>query len=805
MAAKLKSGSHLEIAHVLFIDVVGYSKLLVNEQREVVEQLNRTVRKTPQFRKSEGAGKLIRIPVGDGMALVFFQTPEEPVQCAMEIARALKNHPSIRLRMGVHSGPVDQVKDVNDRLNVAGAGINIAQRVMDCGDAGHILVSKRVADDLAQDRLWQPHLHELGEVELKHGQKVGIVNLYTEELGNARPPEKFEPLKQKQDASITGRDTSSILRDKRALAVAAILLLAALAIGFWKFHHSAAPKLTSTSATMSEKSIAVLPFENLSEEKANAFFADGVQDEILTNLARIADLKVISRTSVMQYKNRVARNLHEIGQQLGVAHLVEGSVQRVANRVRVNAQLIDARTDAHLWAQTYDRDLADVFAIQSEIAKAIADQLQAELSPSEKTAIERPPTTDIAAFDLYTLAKNAFLTIPFRANRKGDYLQAIDRLNQAAVRDPSFFEAYCLLAHLHDDLYFFGIDHTPERLAQAAAAVEAAFRLRPDAGEAHLARAEHLYHGYRDYHGAVAELEIAHRVLPNNPYLFVLTGSIARRQGKFKEALPSYQRALELDPRNVAILQLIGTNYQMLRRYAETAAMLDSALAIKPDDVETKVVRAQVDLDWKADTRPLHQTIDEIHQKEPAAIQKIANFMLLCALVERDVTAAEAALAALGDNPFGHDEMYFSPKFNEGIVARLAKDENKARAAFALAREQQEKVVQAQPNYGPPLCMLAVIDGALGRKEDALREGRRATELLPVSKDSINGEQLLEYYAVVAAWAGEKDLALEQLQKAIRLPGYGITTYGQLKLLPHWDPLRGDPRFEQIVASLAPK
>src|SRR5438128_10025504 len=316
MATKLKSDSHLEIAHVLFIDVVGYSKLLVNEQREVVEQLNRTVRKTPQFRKSEGAGKLIRIPVGDGMALVFFQTPEEPVQCAMEIARALKNHPRIRLRMGVHSGPVDQVKDVNDRLNVAGAGINIAQRVMDCGDAGHILVSKRVADDLAQDRLWQPHLHELGEVELKHGQKVGIVNLYTEELGNARPPEKFGPLKQKQDASITERDTSSILRDKRALAVAAILLLAALAIGFWKFHHSTAPKLTSTSATMSEKSIAVLPFENLSEEKANAFFADGVQDEILTNLARIADLKVISRTSVMQYKNRVARNLHEIGQQL---------------------------------------------------------------------------------------------------------------------------------------------------------------------------------------------------------------------------------------------------------------------------------------------------------------------------------------------------------------------------------------------------------------------------------------------------------------------------------------------------------
>src|SRR6266704_5952496 len=294
---------HLEIAHVLFMDVVGYSKLFVNEQREIMHQLNQIVRKTAQFQTSEANGKLISIPSGDGMALVFFQSLEEPVQCALEMSRLLKNNPRIRLRMGVHSGPVDQVKDVNDRLNVAGAGINIAQRVMDYGDAGHILVSKRVADDLAQDRLWQPHLHELGEVELKHGQKVGIVNLYTEQLGNARLPEKFEALKQKQDASITERDTSSILRDKRALAVAAILLLAALAIGFWKFHHSTAPKLTSTSATMSEKSIAVLPFENLSEEKANAFFADGMQDEILTDLSRIADLKVISRTSVMHYKS----------------------------------------------------------------------------------------------------------------------------------------------------------------------------------------------------------------------------------------------------------------------------------------------------------------------------------------------------------------------------------------------------------------------------------------------------------------------------------------------------------------------
>jgi TolB-like protein/class 3 adenylate cyclase len=310
MAATLKSDPHLEIAHVLFIDVVGYSKLLVNEQREVVQQLNEAVRAAPQFSKSSAAGKLIRIPTGDGMALVFFQSPEEPAQCAMEIARALKNDQQIRLRMGVHSGPVDQIKDVNDRSNVAGAGINIAQRVMDCGDAGHILLSKRVAEDLKQDRHWHPHLHELGEIELKHGERVGIVNLYTEELGNSHPPEK---LSRRVAAAKEPVAPFGVVRD------------------------------------VPEKSIAVLPFENLSADPENAFFVDGVHDEILTDLARIADLKVISRTSVMQYKTGIKRSVREIAGELGVAHIVEGSVQRAGNRVRLRAQLIDARTDVHLW------------------------------------------------------------------------------------------------------------------------------------------------------------------------------------------------------------------------------------------------------------------------------------------------------------------------------------------------------------------------------------------------------------------------------------------------------------------------
>lgn len=805
MPAKLKSDPHLEIAHVLFIDVVGYSKLLVNEQRELVQQLNQVVRKTPQFRKSEAAGKLIRIPVGDGMALVFFQTPEEPVQCALEIARALKNHPHIRLRMGVHSGPVDQIRDVNNQANVAGVGINIAQRVMALGDAGHILVTKRVADDLAQDSHWQPHLHELGEVELKHGERVAIVNLYTEEFGNPQVPEKFKGSKQKQGAPATARGFRTIFSRKRELvAAAAVLLMAALGIGFWKFYHSAAQKLTSTSAVL-EKSIAILPFENLSRDPDNAFFADGVQDEILTDLAKIADLQVISRTSVMQYKTGAARNLREIATQLGVTHIVEGSVQRARGKVRVNAQLIDARTDRHLWGQTYDRDLADVFAIQSEIAKAIADQLQARLSPDEKKAIERPPTGDITAFDLYTRAKNLLLRSASSGTGKADLLQAADLLNQAVAHDPSFLQAYCQLASAHDALYFYGLDHTPARLALAEAAVEAAFRLRPDAGETHLARAQNLYQGYLDYDGALAELEVAHQTLPNDSQVLALTGYIQRRQGRWEESTKNLERAIKLDPHNVQTLQQIAShNYDYFRRYAEEKSVWDRLLAIEPNDVDTKVARADVELDWKADTQPLHQMIDSIRATNPAAVPSIAGSWLICALAERDGAAAKNALIASGENPIflGTDNVPFNRPFIEGVIARMTKDDGKARSAFTAARMEQEKIIQAQPNYGPALCVLGLIDAGLGRREEALREGRRAVELLPVEKDAIHGIAMVKYLAMIAAWVGDKDLACEQLANVIRRPS--DLSYGQLKLLPFWDPIRDDPGFQKLLSEPEP-
>jgi serine/threonine-protein kinase len=545
-----------------------------------------------------------------------------------------------------------------------------------------------------------------------------------------------------------------------------------------------------------EKSIAVLPFSNLSKEQENAFFADGVQDEIVTDLAKVADLKVISRTSVMPYKSGMARNVRQIGQQLGVAHVVEGSVQRTDNRVRVNAQLVDARTDRHLWAQTYDRDLADVFAIQSEIAKTIADQLQAKLSPREENAIERHPTSDISAFDLYTRAKNILLMTAFVG--KAHLLEAVDLLNQAVARDPSFFDAYCQLAYVHDALYFFGDDHASARLALAEAALQAASRLRPDAGETHLARGQNLYWAYGDYDGALAEVEVARQTLPNDARTFGLIGLIQRRQGRWEESTRNLERAVELNPRDIETMVLgVASNYWICRRYAEAKPWFGRVLAFEPDNAFTKVRLAGVDFDWKADTRPLHQTIDSIRATNPAAIPSIAADWLICALAERDAAVAKDALIAFGEEPISFANVPFNRPFIEGVIARMTKDDEKARLAFTAARSKQEKIVQAQPNYGPALCVLGLIDAGLGRKEEALREGRRAVELLPVEKDSMNGANMVKYLAMIAAWVGDKDLACEQLASVIRRPS--TLSYGELKLLPFWDPLRGDPRFEKLV------
>jgi serine/threonine protein kinase/tetratricopeptide (TPR) repeat protein len=546
--------------------------------------------------------------------------------------------------------------------------------------------------------------------------------------------------------------------------------------------------------------IAVLPFENSSQTKESAFFADGIQDGILTKLGRVADLRVISPTSVMAYRGAV--NVRQIGRALNVSHVLKGSVRWEAGRIHLNTQLIDARTDNQVWAAEYDQDLANVFLTQSEIAQKVADQLEAKVSALEEVAIQEPPTSDLVAYDFYLRARDTLL-MPFSSRAKAELLQAADLLNQAIARDPSFFQAYCQLAYTHDQLYFLGFDHTPARLALAEAAIGAAFRLRPQSGEAHLARAENLYRGYLDYEGSLAELEVANQTLPNSPSVFALKGYIQRRQGHWEESTRNLEHAIDLDPRNFYTLQQIAISYGVLRRYAEEKSVLDRALSIVPDDVDTKVARAAVEFHSKGDTRPLHQTIESIRITDPAVLPNIANDWLSCALGERDIASAQDALRAFGETHLTDYAVHLNRPLMEGVIARMMNDGETARTAFAAARQEQEKEVQSQPDYAPALCVLGLIDAGLARKEEALREGRRAVELLPMEKDAINGPLMIEYLAMIAAWVGDKDLACEQLAIAVRPPS--TISYGQLKLLPFWDPLRKNPRFEKIVASLAPK
>jgi TolB-like protein/class 3 adenylate cyclase/Tfp pilus assembly protein PilF len=793
MPAEVKREIQLEIAHVLFTDIVGYSKLPINEQRALVERLNEVVRGTDEFQAAEGAGRLIKIPTGDGITLVFYHSPEAPVECALEISRALKKHPELQLRMGIHSGPVSGVIDVTGKANVAGAGINMAQRVMDCGDAGHILLSKHVAEDLEQYPHWQPYVHELGECEVKHGVRVSLTNLYTEELGNPALPEKLKAARAAESAAAAHRKRAVL---RWSLLGIAALLIAIAAMVFLSFRYGS--RFALTPLVVPEKSIAVLPFENLSEEKQNAFFADGVQDEILTNLAKIADLKVISRASVMQYKSGITRNIRKIAQELGVANVLEGSVQRAGNRVRVSAQLVDARNDIHLWAEHYDRPLDDVFAIQSEIARAIADQLRAKLSPSEKAAIKRSPTADLAAFDLYIRAKTLLLRSLYSgAQSKNNLLQAVELLDQAVARDPNFLLAYCRLGFAHDVLYLSSLDHTPARLASAEAAVQTALRLQPDAGEAHLALAQHLYSSYLDYDHAKQELAIAQRTLPNSSELFELNGFIDRRQGRWDESTRNLEKVLELDPLNFFTLSQISTNHMFLRRYEQWAAVLDRTLAVAPKDVATRITRAAVDLNSRADPEPLHTTIDAILAEDPSAAPTVANSWLNLALCEHDPIAANRALVALSGDSYRLFHIILSPAFVEGLIARIRGDDAAARAAFTAARAQQEEVVRAQPDYAPALGALGLIDAGLGRKDDALREGRRAVQLLPVEHDAFGGSDMIQFFSVICAWTGEKELALQQLDILARMPS--AVTYGRLKLHPFWDPLRGDPRFGKLL------
>ncbi|MFN2542383.1 MAG: tetratricopeptide repeat protein [Chthoniobacterales bacterium] len=585
-------------------------------------------------------------------------------------------------------------------------------------------------------------------------------------------------------------------------------LIAALALaGYWVWHpwkSHTTPEGLQPASEVADKSIGVLPFENLSDEKENAFFTDGVADEILTNLAKIADLKVISRTSVQQYKTGLRRNLRDIAQQLGVANILEGSVQRANGRVRVTAQLIDARTDSHIWAERYDRPLTDVFAIQSEIAQTIADQLKAKLSSTEKEAIAQKPTADLAAYDLYVRANILRANTSFDLQVKENLREAARLLEQAIARDPNFFLAYYRLAGVQDLIYFLGTnEHTPAQLARAEAAIKNALRLRPDSGEAHLALGEHLYRAYRDYDRAMVELKRAHEQLPNEPLALELLSFIERRRGQWDESIAHMRRAFELDPRNLFVLQQLSITYQTQRRSRDVIAVLDRALAIAPTDANTRIVRALVDFEARADTKPLHTTIESLLAENPAGAKHFADQWLNLALCERDPAMATRALAAIPSDGITVGSTWFPRAWCEALVARARGDADAARSALHEARAELEQTLRGQPDYAQGLSVLAMIDAALGRKEDALKEGRRAVELLPVSKDVLDGTDMLTNLAMVYSWTGEKDLAFQQLDVLARLPGR--LNYGQLRLHPEWDPLHGDPRLEKILALLTPR
>ena len=607
----------------------------------------------------------------------------------------------------------------------------------------------------------------------------------------------------------SGRQTESKkTRFWTSASLAAIAI--GLAFGFWAVSRQLAPRIISSSTSPAEtnsalvpqKSIAVLPFEDLSDDKQNAFLADGVHDDILSTLSKIADLKVISASSVSSYTPGNPRNLSEIANALGVGYVVEGSVHQSGTHVTITAQLTDARTGGRLWKQDYERDLSEVFAVPSEIVQRVVSQLQAQVLPKEEAAIRERPTKDLGAYGSYVRAKRLIATVAFNGQIEEKLREAIGLLEQAVARDPDFYVAYCQLSAAHDYMYFFGLDHTPSRLAAADAALQAVVRLRPDAAETHLARANFFYRCYLDYNAARQELAMAQRGLPNNSQIFELAGYIDRRQGLWNESTRNLERAIELDPRDFFMLQQIALSYQEFRQFGAMAEALDRALAIIPRDIDTRLIRAQVDLEWKGDPKPLHETVEKVLAESPKSAPDIAAEWFYVALCQRDHAAIDHAVAAIPPSGTSVD-LNFPLSLCKALAARVKGDDDAAHAAFLQARTEVSKTVTEQPNYGPAFSVLGLIDAGLGRKEDALREGRHAIELLPITKDSIDGAELVKYLGVIYAWCGEKKLALEQIDATLRIPS--TLSYGNLKLHPYWDPLRGDPGFEKIVTDLAAK
>ena len=788
MSAEVKKQIQLEIAHVLFIDIVGYSKLSINEQHAAVDELTQIVRATDQFQKADASERLIKIATGDGMALVFYTSPEAPVRCAIELSRALKDHPRLRLRMGIHSGPVSGVVDVTGQANLTGAGLNLAHRAMECGDAGHILLSKHVAEDLEEYEEWRPRLHDLGTCEVKHGVRIGIANLHDSEVGNPQLPKKLQAVKKHRT------------RVRWAEVSVALLVFAAIIAGFVLLSR----RPTRSPLAIMEKSIAVLPFENRSEDKANAYFADGIQDEILTRLSKIADLKVISRTSTQHYKS-TPENLSEIARQLGVAHILEGSVQKSGDAVRVNVQLIKAVNDSHLWADTFDRKLTDIFSVESEVAKAIAEQLQAKLTGREEQVIAAKPTDNVEAYDAYLRGLAYTLKISTTPNSLG----AQKYFREAGRLDPKFALSWALLSWVDARGYLDGtLQPTAALREEARQAAETALTLQPNLGEAVVAKGYYHYACLKDYDTAVRYFEQARQFLPNSSRIPESLAYVARRRGQWDRSESYFNEAERLDPRNLHLLTQHAVTYFHHRRLPEALRKFDQVLNITPDDVDTlaykaAIAQAEGDLPRAAALlAPLHPNADNPDALGTQAYQ---------AILERrpaPVIPRLKEILAKPDPALGYSNGEL--RFFLGWAQEVAGDHAAAQETWRQARSELEPFLKEQPDNYNLICDLALTNMGLGDKAAAFALAERATIMVPIEKDAVSGPGPIEILARVAARMGEPDRAIAALQKLLSIPYFGAVCYNVpltpalLQLDPMFDPLRNDPRFQKLSGS-APK
>ncbi|MGB8475139.1 MAG: adenylate/guanylate cyclase domain-containing protein [Candidatus Acidiferrum sp.] len=810
MAPESENDLRLEIGHLLFVDLVGYSKLLIEEQKERLGQLTEIVLATAQVRDAPNE-QLVRLPTGDGMALVFRNSSEEPALCALEIAQALKVHPEIAVRMGIHSGPVSEVTDVNGRTNIAGAGINLAQRVMDCGDAGHILLSQHVADDLAQYRQWAPRLHDLGEVEVKHEVRLHVFNLYSETIGNPGQPEKFRQPNETQVAPAMAAPEKPPRGSRRLAAALIIFAVVAAGAGFYFVSHRSPAKASASwvapaAPAIPEKSIAVLPFENLSSDNENAYFADGIQDEILTRLSKIADLKVVSRTSTEHYKSS-PENLPEIATQLGVANILEGSVQRSGDAVRVNVQLIKAANDSHIWADTLDRKLTDIFSVESEVARAIADQLRAKLTGREEQIIAAKPTDNPEAYDAYLRG----LAYTLKAqNSPANSLGAQKHLREAVRLDPKFAVAWALLSYV-DSVGYIGITLQPtEALRQEARqAAETALNLQPNLGEGLIAKGFYHYAYLKDYPTAIRYFEQARPFLPNSSRIPEALAYVARRGGQWEQSEAFFNQAERLDPRNVNLLSQHALSYMLLRRFPEALRKLDQVLNVTPDDVDTIALKASID-QAEGDLPRASALLGPLN---PAAENTVAlETQIYQAILERRPAPIIPRLKEILDTPDA-GLGYFSGelRFWLGWAQEVAGDHAAAGESWRQAGTELEPFLKEQTDNYNLMQDLALVEMGLGNKAAAISMAERAMAANPIEKDVIDGPAPVEILARVTAQAGEADRAIAALEKLLSIPYEGALPVGNapltpalLRLDPMFDPLRNDPRFQKLCDEKEP-